>query len=213
MCAAKFELGGSTTEDEWSDIQDERHFQDRRSKSMRHARERIQPMNAPQGEDADIIKERMKGSKGDSIEPMNIDKSVSFENIGGLSHHVKSLKEMIVFPLMYPDFFARYVADTLPCLRARRCPCRPGMVVRTPGVLFRARTRTHAQRHRELIHRRTSSFTTVCVSLSAPPPHTHTHHHHHPNTHAHARTRTRALTVGFFPCARTCNRGHGCGRA
>lgn len=86
-------------------------MEERRSKSMLHARDRIQPMNQAVGDDANVIKERMKAGKGDSIEPMTIDKTVSFQTIGGLQHHVKSLKEMIVFPLMYPDFFKRYKMD------------------------------------------------------------------------------------------------------
>jgi hypothetical protein len=34
---------------------------------------------------------------------MFIDTSVGFGNIGGLGHYVHALKEMIVFPLMYPE--------------------------------------------------------------------------------------------------------------
>ena len=31
-----------------------------------------------------------------------------FDSIGGLSKHIRALKEMIVFPLLYPEVFVRF---------------------------------------------------------------------------------------------------------
>ncbi|WOL04434.1 ATPase family AAA domain-containing protein [Canna indica] len=45
---------------------------------------------------------------GADIQPLQVDESVSFEDIGGLSEYIDSLKEMVFFPLLYPDFFAKY---------------------------------------------------------------------------------------------------------
>lgn len=45
---------------------------------------------------------------GADIQPLQIDESVSFDDIGGLSEYVDALKEMVFFPLLYPDFFANY---------------------------------------------------------------------------------------------------------
>ncbi|KAM7266296.1 hypothetical protein ACFE04_004193 [Oxalis oulophora] len=45
---------------------------------------------------------------GADIQPLQIDESVSFDDIGGLSQYIDSLKEMVFFPLLYPDFFASY---------------------------------------------------------------------------------------------------------
>ncbi|KAE8702970.1 ATPase family AAA domain-containing protein [Hibiscus syriacus] len=45
---------------------------------------------------------------GADIQPLQIDESVSFDEIGGLSEYVDALKEMVFFPLLYPDFFASY---------------------------------------------------------------------------------------------------------
>ncbi|XP_047319146.1 ATPase family AAA domain-containing protein At1g05910 isoform X2 [Impatiens glandulifera] len=45
---------------------------------------------------------------GADIQPLQIDESVSFEDIGGLSQYIDALKEMVFFPLLYPDFFANY---------------------------------------------------------------------------------------------------------
>ena len=33
---------------------------------------------------------------------------VRFDSIGGLSHHILALKEMVVFPLLYPEIFEKF---------------------------------------------------------------------------------------------------------
>ncbi len=45
---------------------------------------------------------------GADIQPVKVDGTVGFEQIGGLAHYIDSLKEMVFFPLLYPDFFAKY---------------------------------------------------------------------------------------------------------
>jgi hypothetical protein len=50
---------------------------------------------------------RGKDSKGD-VDPMTIDPSINWNSIGGLDHHVKLLKEMVMFPLLYPEIFQRF---------------------------------------------------------------------------------------------------------
>ncbi|KAL9431737.1 hypothetical protein AB3S75_026852 [Citrus x aurantiifolia] len=45
---------------------------------------------------------------GADIQPLQVDESVSFDDIGGLSEYIDALKEMVFFPLLYPDFFASY---------------------------------------------------------------------------------------------------------
>ncbi|KAK9059029.1 hypothetical protein SSX86_021648 [Deinandra increscens subsp. villosa] len=45
---------------------------------------------------------------GADIQPLQVDESVSFDDIGGLSGYIDALKEMVFFPLLYPDFFASY---------------------------------------------------------------------------------------------------------
>ena len=67
--------GSSTTENEFSD-DDGRNFEERRDKSMRNARAKIQPMNAPSAnsQEASIYADRMKSSNKGDIEPMTIDK-------------------------------------------------------------------------------------------------------------------------------------------
>jgi AAA+ superfamily predicted ATPase len=45
---------------------------------------------------------------GADIQPVAVDLSVDFDQVGGLSNYVDALKEMVFFPLLYPDFFANY---------------------------------------------------------------------------------------------------------
>ncbi|XP_028255391.1 ATPase family AAA domain-containing protein 2-like [Parambassis ranga] len=42
------------------------------------------------------------------IDPMGIDQTVGFDSIGGLSGHIAALKEMVVFPLLYPEVFDNF---------------------------------------------------------------------------------------------------------
>uniref|UniRef100_A0A8C4LS13 ATPase family AAA domain containing 2B n=1 Tax=Equus asinus asinus TaxID=83772 RepID=A0A8C4LS13_EQUAS len=89
---------------------DEERFERRKSKSMARARNRCLPMNL-RAEDlaSGILRERVKvGASLADVDPMNIDKSVRFDSIGGLSHHIHALKEMVVFPLLYPEIFEKF---------------------------------------------------------------------------------------------------------
>lgn len=40
--------------------------------------------------------------------PVEIDKSVTWDKIGGLRSHVLALKEMVMLPLLYPEFFGQF---------------------------------------------------------------------------------------------------------
>lgn len=42
------------------------------------------------------------------IEPMEVDANLSWDDIGGLEHHVRALKEMVFLPLMYPEVFEKF---------------------------------------------------------------------------------------------------------
>ncbi|KAL2308296.1 hypothetical protein Nmel_001309 [Mimus melanotis] len=49
---------------------------------------------------------KIRGSLA-GVEQMQIDGSVQFDGVGGLSDHISSLKEMVIFPLLYPEIFER----------------------------------------------------------------------------------------------------------
>lgn len=90
---------------------DEKHFDRRKAKSMTKARNRCLPLNlnAADVQSCGIIKDRIKiGSSLADVDPMSVDREVNFESVGGLSEHLQSLKEMIIFPLLYPEVFDRF---------------------------------------------------------------------------------------------------------
>ncbi|XP_069742501.1 ATPase family AAA domain-containing protein 2B isoform X3 [Narcine bancroftii] len=89
---------------------DEERFERRKSKSMARARNRCLPMNI-RTEDltSEILRERVKvGASLADVDPMHLDASVRFDSVGGLSQHIQALKEMVVFPLLYPEVFERF---------------------------------------------------------------------------------------------------------
>ena len=56
-----------------------------------------------------VLRDRTKtGASLADIDPMNIDRSVNFTNVGGLGKHIRQLKEMVAFPLMYPEVFEKF---------------------------------------------------------------------------------------------------------
>ncbi|XP_054638061.1 ATPase family AAA domain-containing protein 2-like isoform X2 [Dunckerocampus dactyliophorus] len=84
-------------------------FQRRKSKSRSRSVNRCLPMNIVKEDLLGIHKDRMKiGASLADVDPMQIDKTVRFDSIGGLSRHISSLKEMVVFPLLYPEVFERF---------------------------------------------------------------------------------------------------------
>ncbi|XP_035213971.1 ATPase family AAA domain-containing protein 2-like isoform X2 [Stegodyphus dumicola] len=93
-----------------SSSDDERRFEKRKAISMARARNRCLPLNFIEDDlTKGVLRDRMKiGSSLADIDPMSIDKNVSFDHIGGLDKHIRSLKEMILFPLMYPEVFQRF---------------------------------------------------------------------------------------------------------
>ncbi|XP_078611325.1 ATPase family AAA domain-containing protein 2-like isoform X2 [Branchiostoma floridae x Branchiostoma japonicum] len=98
----------SSTSSSGSD--DEEKFERRKAKSMARARIRCLPMNMlPDDVASGVIRDRTKiGSSLADVDPMNIDRSVTFDSVGGLGKHIQSLKEMVIFPLLYPEVFQRF---------------------------------------------------------------------------------------------------------
>ncbi|XP_047455651.1 ATPase family AAA domain-containing protein 2-like isoform X2 [Mugil cephalus] len=95
--------------DSTSSSSDEEKFQRRRSKNRSIPVNRCLPMNLVKEDLLGIHKDRMKiGSSLADVDPMQIDRTVRFDSIGGLSRHISALKEMVVFPLLYPEVFERF---------------------------------------------------------------------------------------------------------
>ncbi|XP_044524933.1 ATPase family AAA domain-containing protein 2 [Gracilinanus agilis] len=92
-----------------SSSDDEQHFERRRKRSRNIAISRCLPLNFRKDELKGIHKDRMKiGASLADVDPMQIDSSVRFDSVGGLSNHIAALKEMVVFPLLYPEVFERF---------------------------------------------------------------------------------------------------------
>uniref|UniRef100_A0A3Q4AMK7 ATPase family AAA domain-containing protein 2 n=1 Tax=Mola mola TaxID=94237 RepID=A0A3Q4AMK7_MOLML len=64
-----------------------------------------------------VLRDRVKtGASLADVDPMNLDCSVRFDSVGGLSNHIQSLKEMVVFPLLYPEIFEKFKIQPPGCL-------------------------------------------------------------------------------------------------
>ena len=89
---------------------DEARFRRRKARSMAKGRAQCLPMNfAPEDITQGVVRDRVRiGASLADIDPMNIDRSVTFDSVGGLQHHLRALKEMILFPLLYPEVFERF---------------------------------------------------------------------------------------------------------
>ncbi|XP_017265508.1 ATPase family AAA domain-containing protein 2 isoform X2 [Kryptolebias marmoratus] len=95
--------------DSTSSSSDDDKFQRRRSKNRSRSVNRCLPMNLLKEDLLGIHKDRMKiGASLADVDPMHIDKTVRFDSIGGLNKHISALKEMVVFPLLYPEVFERF---------------------------------------------------------------------------------------------------------
>ncbi|XP_070248134.1 ATPase family AAA domain-containing protein 2 isoform X3 [Myotis yumanensis] len=92
-----------------SSSEDEQHFERRRKRSRNRAINRCLPLNFRKDELKGIYKDRIKiGASLADVDPMQLDSSVRFDSVGGLSNHIAALKEMVVFPLLYPEVFEKF---------------------------------------------------------------------------------------------------------
>ncbi|XP_036411233.1 ATPase family AAA domain-containing protein 2-like isoform X1 [Megalops cyprinoides] len=98
-----------TTSSSSSSSDDEERFERRRSKNRNRSMNRCLPLNFLKEDLLGIHKDRVKiGASLADVDPMQIDQSVRFESVGGLNSHIYALKEMVVFPLLYPEVFERF---------------------------------------------------------------------------------------------------------
>ncbi|KAM4704921.1 ATPase family AAA domain-containing protein 2 [Rhinophrynus dorsalis] len=99
----------STSSSSSSSSDDEQHFERRLNRSRNKAISRCLPLNMPREELKGIHKDRMKiGASLADVDPMQIDTTVRFNSVGGLDRHIAALKEMVVFPLLYPEIFEKF---------------------------------------------------------------------------------------------------------
>uniref|UniRef100_A0A8C5TQX0 ATPase family AAA domain-containing protein 2 n=1 Tax=Malurus cyaneus samueli TaxID=2593467 RepID=A0A8C5TQX0_9PASS len=92
--------------DSSSSSDDEDDFE--RQRKNRNLRRSL-PVNFRKSDLKGVHKDRMKiGASLADVDPVQIDCSVRFDGVGGLSDHISALKEMVVFPLLYPEVFERF---------------------------------------------------------------------------------------------------------
>ncbi|RHY49541.1 hypothetical protein DYB34_007998 [Aphanomyces astaci] len=53
-------------------------------------------------------KHAKKGAPPADISPLDIDPSITWDSIGGLKSHIHALQEMVLLPLLYPEFYAKF---------------------------------------------------------------------------------------------------------
>ena len=90
--------------------EDEGRFVKRKQKRMNIERAKLRPLNLGKADVTKaIFRERQKvGSSMADVSPMEMDMGVTFESVGGLDEHVNSLREMVMFPLLYPEIFSKF---------------------------------------------------------------------------------------------------------
>jgi ATPase family AAA domain-containing protein 2 len=81
--------------DEMFDWEDDYHFEKEEDKRVQKIMGSIQPIN-------------FASPSKPNDNPLIVDHHSSFNEIGGHTTHIKSLKEMILLPLLYPEVFAKF---------------------------------------------------------------------------------------------------------
>ncbi|NWX04665.1 ATAD2 protein, partial [Caloenas nicobarica] len=99
----------STSSSSLSSSDEDEHFEPHKKHSHNRDLSRCLPLNFRKDDLKGIHKDRMKiGASLADVDPMQIDSSVCFDGVGGLHDHISALKEMVVFPLLYPEVFERF---------------------------------------------------------------------------------------------------------
>uniref|UniRef100_A0A915Q642 Bromo domain-containing protein n=1 Tax=Setaria digitata TaxID=48799 RepID=A0A915Q642_9BILA len=89
-------------------------FERHRIRRMNKARAQLRPVNSDDLSYTIGVRElirRKAGAaniSGSDIDPMHIDRSIDFSKIGGLDYHIQSLKEVVLFPLLYSEIFSQF---------------------------------------------------------------------------------------------------------
>ncbi|TDH69708.1 hypothetical protein CCR75_006457 [Bremia lactucae] len=51
---------------------------------------------------------RKSGRSRADITPVEVDRSITWHSVGGLKSHIEALKEMVMLPLLYPEFYGKF---------------------------------------------------------------------------------------------------------
>ncbi|GMR43167.1 hypothetical protein PMAYCL1PPCAC_13362, partial [Pristionchus mayeri] len=88
-------------------------FDEQREKNMAKSGQRFLPFNMSEisiASTSNVDRERLRqaGASCSDIDPMSIDNTVLFDQVGGLDGHLQRLNEVVLFPMMYPEVFDRF---------------------------------------------------------------------------------------------------------
>ena len=90
---------------------DEEHFQKKKRREMERSRMSMLPMNLTETEVNQrrgfLDRQRVGASLAD-VDPMELDRSITFKSVGGHPGAIKQLQEMVVLPLLYPSVFNKF---------------------------------------------------------------------------------------------------------
>lgn len=91
-----------------SSSSDDERFDRKKVNKHNKSRNRCLPINFNATNLSASNKSHEGGKKLADINPMQLDTSIRFENVGGLEDHIRCLKEMVVFPMLYQEVFDRF---------------------------------------------------------------------------------------------------------
>uniref|UniRef100_A0A914H4P0 Bromo domain-containing protein n=1 Tax=Globodera rostochiensis TaxID=31243 RepID=A0A914H4P0_GLORO len=118
-CTSSSSSSSSSSTDEHSmrkDLENEAKFERRTLKSLLKGRQELMPINLSEKDIqmnmAQIAREKVRQTNSKSscadIDPMQIELGNGFEQVGGLAQHIQSLKEIVLFPMLYPHLYERF---------------------------------------------------------------------------------------------------------
>jgi len=84
---------------------EERGFRDYQKRKEQEDLDRIRPLNMGGGTSEKLNNRDLLRADAN---PVEIDRTIDWSHVGGLEGHVRTLKEMVVLPLMYPEVFERF---------------------------------------------------------------------------------------------------------
>uniref|UniRef100_A0A1I8ET20 Bromo domain-containing protein n=1 Tax=Wuchereria bancrofti TaxID=6293 RepID=A0A1I8ET20_WUCBA len=104
----------STSSESSTEANEDARFECHRLRRMKKSRAQLRPINSDDLSYTIGVRElirRKAGAaniSGSDIDPMHIDRSIDFSKIGGLDCHIQSLKEVVLFPLLYGEIFSQF---------------------------------------------------------------------------------------------------------
>ena len=83
---------------------EEKGFRDYQRRKEQEDLARIRPLNMGGSSEKLSSRDLMRADAN----PVEIDRTIDWSHVGGLEGHIRTLKEMVVLPLMYPEVFERF---------------------------------------------------------------------------------------------------------